>query len=246
MRKLQRRSPSSVEKQSLDPIAVAALAISIVAAAFSGWQSCEAYKVRRADEEHFKINRDDNAKAAKDQQNQVERSAASAERSATSAEKSNDVAGESLRLNRQIFQTSERAFIHVKQISFVLEPNKPAQTIVQFENAGRTTAKKTISIANIGFATTPLTQVPNDIIPNVPVTPMDLVAGDTREVPIATSSNVPEDQIEKLKSGAVLLYSYGHIEYRDIFDRRHKTTFCARYNKDDGRAYACPFFNTVD
>jgi hypothetical protein len=237
-----------MEKQNRDFwIAFAALIISVVAAGFTGLQWFEARQARVEDEKHFEIARQDAAQAANDQQTQVERSAVSAERSAKSSENSNSLASESLRLNRQIFQTSERAFIHVKQISFVLEPNKPAQTIVQLENAGRTTAKETRSIANIGFASAPLTQIPNDIIPNVPVTPMDLVAGDTREVPIATTNTVPEDQLERLKSGAVQLYSYGHIEYRDIFDRHHKTTFCARYNKDDpGRAYACPFFNTVD
>lgn len=122
-------------------LAIAAIVIALMAAGFTAAQWYEARQTRIDDEKHFDIARQDAAKASSDQQAQVERSAASAERSAKSSEKSTDVAGDSLRLSRQVFQTSERAFIHVKQITFVVEPNKPAKVIVQFENVGRTTAK---------------------------------------------------------------------------------------------------------
>lgn len=228
-------------------LAIAAIVIALMAAGFTAAQWYEARQTRIDDEKHFDIARQDAAKASSDQQAQVERSAASAERSAKSSEKSTDVAGDSLRLSRQVFQTSERAFIHVKQITFVVEPNKPAKVIVQFENVGRTTAKGTRCMANIRLGNTPLTEVPQNVLPSVLRTPMDLVAGDIRELPVATTSAVPESEINSLKSGARYLYTFGHIEYKDIFAHPHRSTFCALFSADDpSRALACPFSNTVD
>ena len=50
-----------------------------------------------------------------------------------------------------------------------------------------------------------------------------------------------------LNSGTLYLYAFGHMNYRDIFNHPHRTTFCAYFNKDDPSApKACPFSNTVD
>ena len=115
--------------------------------------------------------------AAKAQQTQVERSAASAERSAKSSERSTEISGESLRLNRQIFQVSERASIHVKSVAFAVEPNERAKATIEIENVGRTTAKGTLSSVNVGLANYPISEPQKDVEP-VLRTPLDLVSGD--------------------------------------------------------------------
>lgn len=237
-----------VDKQNRDfAIAIAALVISIAAAGFTGLQWLEARQTRIDDEKHFDIARQDAAKAAGDQQAQVERSAASADRSAEASEKSTDIAGESLRLNRQIFQTSERAFVHAKEITIAVELDKPAKAVVRFENAGRTTAKDARMRVSITILSTPPTTPPPDAPLGAPIIPRDLVGGETTDLIVATNDPISKDLLELLKNGGAHIYVYGHAEYKDTFAHPHKTTFCAMYNKDDpSRSPACPFLNTID
>jgi len=229
-------------------IAIAALAISVAAALFSAMQWFEARQIRIDDEKHFDIARQDAEKIANAQGAEVQRSAASAERSAKSSERSTDIAGESLRLNRDIFQISERAFVHPKSMSFVVEANKPAKVTVEVQNAGRTTAKGTVIFVNILLRNATLPENPEDQTPSSTlVTPVDLVAGDIRTSTVATSRSLSEGEVNGIKAGTLYLYSYGHIDYRDIFAHPRKSTFCAQYNKDEpDRSHSCPFQNTVE
>ena len=108
-------------------IAVVALVISLMAALFTFLQWWEARQTRidvhnaaeRARHiaiEQFNIQRTDAQAAAKAQQSDVERPAAASDRSAKAAEKSASLAGTSLQVNRELFQISERARVHIKTI----------------------------------------------------------------------------------------------------------------------------------
>jgi hypothetical protein len=243
-------------------IAIAALVVSLCAAAFTGmqWEEArqaridahdEAERQRQQDQNHFELARRDAEAAAKSQQSEVERSASSSERSAKAAEKNTEIAHESVQLNRQIFQISERAFVRAKGIDFSLEPNKPASVTVIVENAGRTTAKNTTILTNLALRDAPFPDHPSGPPPDMPlgseITPVDLTAGDSRSTTIQTPRVLSEAEVKGVKDGVLYLYSYGHIEYSDAFSQKRRTTFCVQYNKDDqSKPHLCPSYNNVE
>lgn len=239
-------------------IAVTALAISIVAAGFTGLQWAEARQARidaqeeaeaqrQQDEKHFDTARQDAQKSADAQEAEVQRSAAAAERSARSSEKSNQIASDSLHLNRQIFQITERAFVHVKSVEFTVAPNQPATVTVAIENVGRTTAKAALAHVNLVLRNRPIADQPEDFPSTTYLSPVDLAAGDNWSVTAKTLDTLSQDEIEDVKRATLLIYCYGHIDYTDAFVNRRKTTFCFQYNSDDpSKSHSCPHYNTVE
>jgi hypothetical protein len=52
--------------------------------------------------------------------------------------------------------------------------------------------------------------------------------------------------IENLKNGKKFLYFFGEVDYKDIFDRKHKTLFCAIYVSDVAAFSPCLSHNKAD
>lgn len=238
-------------------IALAALIISVLAALFTGlqWEEArqtridvhnDAEKARAQADEQFKTARQDAQSSAKAQEAQVTTSATAAERSARAAEKSTTIAGESMQLNRQLFEASQRASVHVKTIRFTVKANELATVTIEIENAGKTTAKHTTCIVNIHGGSEP----PTDNLPdlsNPKVTPTDLVAGEIFDETASTVRPITPDEVTGVSTGRLFLIGFGHIDYLDAFGHPHKTTFCALYNpQDPGKPQVCGHFNSVD
>jgi hypothetical protein len=236
-------------------VAIAALIISIGAAGFTGLQWYEARrtridvhddaeKARELAERQFEVGRQDAQSSAHAQEVRVKESAASAERSAKAAEKNTVVAQESVRLSRQLFEISERAQVHVKKLDITVTPKAHATASVEIENVGKTVARNAICVANIAESLAPLNDNPADAPRPKGESAVDLVAGDVRTVLVRTPEPMLEEEVKAIGAGTTYLYVWGHIEYSDVFDHPHRTTFCAQYNPQQPQfAQACQHFN---
>lgn len=228
-------------------MALAAIIISVFAALFTGLQWKEARQTRIDDETRFQLAREDAKKSAAEQQAQVDRSAESAERSAKSSEKSNDVAIKSLELNQQMFQTSERAFVHVKEIDFLVRAGQPLKATIVFENVGKTPAKRILPYFILVYRGSVLSEIPKSDLAEARSsgTPVELVNGDHVNLDaVANGGPLTNDEVNYLSAGTGRVYAYGVIRYRDIFQIPRETDFWVEF-KPPNQDQACPFFNSV-
>jgi hypothetical protein len=64
------------------------------------------------------------------------------------------------------------------------------------------------------------------------------------EIHPADKNTAPKEHIESVKSGEMAFYIYGRMEFRDIEDGTHWTTYCLRF---DGKTFTKhPVFNMTD
>lgn len=224
-------------------LGVAALAISLMAALFTFLQWWEARKTRidvHSDAERarqvavdqFNVQRTDAQAASQIQEGDVQRSANAADRSAKAAERSASLAGTALQVNRHLFEISERARVNVKGVDVYLKANEPIKAQLVFQNFGRTPANDLLVTTSLQFRTTPLPENP----PDQPVreqSPNTLMPSDTQGASIVIESQASESAVEAVKAGKAYIYVFGHLEYKDVFLKPHKTSFCGKYNPAD-------------
>ena len=52
-----------------------------------------------------------------------------------------------------------------------------------------------------------------------------------------------QKQIDAIKDESVIMYIFGEVAYRDVFDHPHCTTFCLRFAPDFSEASVCDTYN---
>jgi hypothetical protein len=249
-----------MKKQELEhSMALAALIISIGAAAFTGLQWYEARRTRievhddaeaaRKQVDHqFQIAREDAQEASKTQEAQVRESASAAGRSAKAAERTAAITEHSVALSRELFQISERTHVSVKGFSAQLSADSDGRVIAEIQNAGKTTAKRVTTILNLGVSQQPLSEqlLMTDLLPITP-RPLDLVASNVITVEVPLGPVATQSTIKAIQEGTTTLYVWGHIEYADTFGKQHKTIFCATYDPHSKEKFSfCAYHNAVD
>lgn len=144
---------------------------------------------------------------------------------------------------------ADRAVVHVKTISLTQpKATEVMTTSVVVENVGKTTAKHLTAIANIGLTREAGLLDTGDIRKTQPPIPIDLTTGDTATVEAQTDRGPTDQEVQDVQSGVRFIYTWGHLEYFDVFGNPHKTTLCARYNphNSSGKTDACPNFNSIE
>jgi len=114
-------------------------------------------------------------------------------------------------------------------------------------NTGKTlarvlTTKTYVSVAKFGEKPA---LAENAIISTGP-TPFVMFPGDAIGSGEMLTGVYSKEQIEAIKSGRYILYVYGMITYKDVFEHFHWTQYCAYLTSDLTSLSPCSFYNETD
>jgi hypothetical protein len=152
-----------------------------------------------------------------------------------------------LRLFSRQVTVEQRAWVGINAIRIRTEfrPEEPIRFEVRSENTGRTPALNVV-IKKIVSSDPPNQEtidIPIDELEptKIVISPGNKFSGLTKPV------RLTETEIEAIKENRARIYIFGTIYYEDIFDRGHKTTYCAFYTSEyHPHVEFCPWFNHMD
>lgn len=134
-------------------------------------------------------------------------------------------------LARQAMEVSERAWVGLKSITLLekLSPGKAPRVSVVIENGGHSPALETM-VRVILIAT-------DEVFPKNPPYPDSgtqgrsavFAPGATHYLEIQNGPLLTLQEVKYFNNGQSKLFVYGFAEYKDIFGKGHKTTFCGEY-----------------
>jgi hypothetical protein len=149
---------------------------------------------------------------------------------------------------------SERAWLGPTraEISGLLPipPGPPIYFEVFIVNSGRTPALKVQT--NIMARSFPIgTEFVAEYPPSLNALPHyggSAVVQPRMEIFLRTQPTPPitQEMIDALRSSQIVFYIYGKIDYEDVFERSHHTTFCYFLHPTLDRMSACKTYNTAD
>lgn len=208
----------------------AAIIIALVAAVFTGQQSCWSRRaVTVAEEERV------DAKAAFDAQTRnSEKFFELAKRSADAAKSSADSAEKTFRANGEQFRISERPYISAyvstssppQPLMYKPEPQS-VDVKLRLANLGKTPAMKVRFVCEAYSGTGPERKTRFRAFPGV--TDFTLGFGEEREVPFLING-MDNNSFGRISTQDTIFIFKGTVKYIDIFKENDATDFCFFYN----------------
>lgn len=149
------------------------------------------------------------------------------------------------------FHLDQRAWIAPYGISsFSIQENTPLTFEVEITNSGKTPALEMTRdmMARSYLAGQKFLPVYEEPPANAPEEASKgvMFPGVHAKINTAPPLLIPSKGIEQLKNRTIILYVYGRINYRDVFNVKHLTTFCFVVNKSLSYASACSTYNHAD
>ena len=155
----------------------------------------------------------------------------------------------------QSSQLEQRAWVGLQTATHEpIEPNKPIEGVLVFENTGKTPAiilraSRTTCLRTPDFDMESLAEIKQkdgwleDRRSRGPLPPNAVI-----RLTFQTSDNamITEPDIEKLENGQLRAYVIGRILYRDIFGTEHETCFCHFANPGTNAMTMGEQFNRMD
>ncbi len=143
------------------------------------------------------------------------------------------LSAEAAKQNSDSFMNSERAWLILSDIRLVAAPHNWRNSVTFcIHNCGKTPAF--ITAVYVNFAPVPILPEPWDcggirhLIPEGAPVPPDTKT-QTLEVYTQGHGLIEADEITAIEKGDLGLYFLGKVEYRDIYQRGHQTTWCLKY-----------------
>ena len=171
--------------------------------------------------------------------------------STDAATKAAKAAEDSVILARDMNRLDQRAWVAVAQISGPLQAGEPFVTRIRFKNSGKTFARNAQVRVKIDITN-------KDAFPDFDTlfdTPKDgkeigvMILAPNAEYESVTEpfelSPFTQEQIDNIRDNQAL-FVFGRIDYADVFDRGHWTTFCYRYGFPSGEYGYCENHNDAD
>lgn len=162
----------------------------------------------------------------------------------------------SIKATQDAMHLEQRAWIGVTSIHLIedMKAEKPIGVVAVMINSGRTVAldmKNTMIVhTNVGYldiadyATHP-TEKSGQIKFGLKAPVMNMFPTQTMNLP-GYSGVANAEAVEAIHDGRRLVYAFGWITYKDIFNKPHETRFCGVYVPDDKVFTACDTFNYAD
>jgi hypothetical protein len=158
-----------------------------------------------------------------------------------------DSAKDSLKTTQDSFRDDQRAWIGIlRVVPFSLKAGEPAKFSVIATNTGRTPAVHShtyLTAQQIVKGTTLEFRYPST--PGVRSNSVVVPGGQVVLGPNKSTGPITKDEIDNITSGISTIYVYGRINYEDVFDRAHQTTFCYVLT-DTSTAIDCDQYNEAD
>jgi hypothetical protein len=159
----------------------------------------------------------------------------------------NDAVSDQLAAQREAMRLERRAWIGPVRMGLTeVAADKPLRVEVHLLNTGETPAREVqvqgaLRIAAEGqlptFTYDPPSRPPSRLV----VQPQMTVI-----MPFNSRGNIQSGAFPLLNSGAQVIFMYGLVQYRDVFDRPHATRFCAFFNPDLKTIRWCNTYNDAD
>jgi hypothetical protein len=159
---------------------------------------------------------------------------------------------ESLTQSTVALQNDQRAWIAIESMDVtLLEANRPLKTEVKIINVGKTIA---IDLYYPGAVQTSWTQLDIEKFERstrMPPATAPMRAGalfQNIDVTVPAETNVPltSQQVDAIKDRRLLVYLFGDIRYKDIFQQPHTTQYCGIFVPATLKFEDCAQHNTVD
>lgn len=236
-----------------------AISVALLATVFTGWQAFEARQARVEAVRAAETARKDAREAAEDARRQSEsmlnlqttQSKLSAElalRSANAAEQSAVLAGKALHI-------SERAYVDL--IALVLKPlakDEFPSFKISVKNSGRTPASDVEGVAGMVSQSAPFEEnVAYERSRALLRAPMlgtrsraFMSQGANADFIVTGNLLVTESVLTAIKEQKIIIYIFGQVTYRDVFQILHHSNYCGKYNGELKTFDVCERFNTAD
>ena len=192
----------------------------------------------------FDLARSDAADEAAEDERRFERSFT---QSKSDAAVEQGLTRESLTESREALEISQRARVGVERLEnlTLTEGEKPIS--VRLKNSGNTPASEVHAVIGWRLQEMPLPEdFPIVAEGKVEPAPISLPAGHGVTIFASPPPHLTALGAERIRDGAVRLYMFGRITYRDVFGRRRETRFCALHEKTTEFWTFCPFGNWAD
>ncbi len=155
---------------------------------------------------------------------------------------------EQLQMAKTSLQTTERAWVTVKGITLnspMIAGQEPL-AVAGLHNSGRSPALHMTVHHWLKIAPSLLpTDKPE--LRRTPVASLAVLGPDSKVTSATKFLTVTMEEMSNMRAGKAHLYSYGIIQYRDVFYADHWTRFCYRTRDlSDLNMVACPEWNEVD
>lgn len=205
-----------------------AIIVAFLAAAFTGWQGCEARRARIDTEDAAKQAQIESARALNEQLAQAKAAVAEAQRAAVAAERTADI-------QNQILFSQHRGYVGLESVTLETLPKPITQTHLpafQFKIRAYGSAPALDVDVDAKCASYPWTEKPPMFTKILPTPKRDLPPGETQSFTCRPLdlANWPEG-LTSIRTARL----EGLIRYQDIFHRPHLTRFCydtSRWNAE--------------
>jgi hypothetical protein len=153
--------------------------------------------------------------------------------STDAATKAAKAAEDSVTLARDMSRLDQRAWVAPSGISGLLKADQPFVCSIRIKNTGKTFARYTQVNAQVGSAKKGM-DPPFDKLGDPPANgkmPVTITLAPNGEYELLTdpTRSFNQQEIENIRDNGDF-FVFGRIDYTDVFDRSHWTTFCFRYD----------------
>ena len=214
---LRQRKPSFWKRLSSERlISLAALLVSLAAAAFTGWYAWDTHAMRV----EARI-------AAEKQTVDIQHSRIASERSATAAERSARAAEDVL---RQTVEGGRARLSHVLANASPLVAGQRPTADCMLTNKGRRTATRIIQSTWMSVLNSNTDQLPHP--PTKLLKAGTLASDDKIMTGMILSKPLSAQELADIRSGTKALFLYGDAEYLDESGEQHTLEWCSQYTSD--------------
>jgi hypothetical protein len=236
-------------------VGLAALALSLVALGFSGWQACEVQKSRLAAERSASAAEGSASEAGvlnnltRQALDSAKIAANAAERSASSAAAQVDLVRQSASAARYANDLTQES-IRGRVIETAAQFNKPVsigdfpRATVDLVNAGHSEAVDVMGVVSLVLST----KLPDGEMPNAALErpPSIIVVGPGGHTNYEVTHILPvtAEEMRRLETDEMRFYVFGDVRYRSL-GVEHRTTFCVIPNIKGTGARFCSKWNVA-
>jgi hypothetical protein len=152
----------------------------------------------------------------------------------------------------EISQNDQRPWVAIESMTLtLLEASQPLKTEVGIKNTGKTIALDLFYPGAVQTSETPLDVEAFIRSTYMPPFTAAMTAGALFQdigatIPAQTSVSLNAEQVEAIKARKLLVYLFGDIHYKDIFNKDHTTQYCGIYVPTTNKFEDCGQHHSAD
>jgi hypothetical protein len=140
-----------------------------------------------------------------------------------------------------------RAYLGVQTMNFgKITEGERTKVEVIIENTGRTPAMNVTLTSRLDYRDSDISDDPDYRTQPEPESKLSILSGFSHPAIVFGERGLFKNEVEDLVNQKTRFYSYGVIQYDDVFGERHTTKYCGWYNFEKTSFTSCRNHNQID